>query len=157
VADVIDCLHPEVRGVEVCRVQLFQVPYGTYPTALFQNEKDESDITERQKKEWNHLYGPLEEEGFYLLIDIEIVLALRGGAEIRARQRKRREGGEVRAESIHGLQSVMGAAKDVSPKRGEVSETTPHPQGCMRRGWIEMAAEICRPGSAGGTGQAGHA
>jgi hypothetical protein len=49
-----------------------------HPTALFRYEKDG---TERQRKEWNFLYGPLEEEGFYLLIDVEIVLALRGGAE----------------------------------------------------------------------------
>jgi hypothetical protein len=52
-----------------------------HPTALFRYEKDGTDITERQRKEWNFLYGSLEEEGFYLLIDVEIVLALRGGAE----------------------------------------------------------------------------
>jgi hypothetical protein len=45
--------------------------------------------TERWRKEWNFLYGPLE-EGFYLLIVVEIVLALKGGAELRARQGKRR-------------------------------------------------------------------
>jgi hypothetical protein len=116
----------------VQRIQLLQVQYGVHPTALFRYEKDGTDVTERRKKEWNFLYGSLEEEGFYLLINVEIVLAMRGGAELHARQDKRWGGGEVRTESLHGLQSVMGAAKDISPKRGEVFETAPYSQGCMR-------------------------
>jgi hypothetical protein len=93
-ADVLDCLHAEVRGVEVRRVQLLQVQYWAHSTALFRYEKDGTDVTERWRKEWNFLFGFLEEEGFYLLIDVAIVLALRGGAEMRAQQGKRQ--GEVK-------------------------------------------------------------
>jgi hypothetical protein len=40
----------------------------------------------------------------------------------------------VGAETRHGFQGVKGAAKDVSPKRSEVLEPTPHPLDCMSRG-----------------------
>jgi hypothetical protein len=44
----------------------------------------------------------------------------------------------VRAEAFHGLQYVWGAAKDVSPERGEVFESFPPSQGCMKTGETEM-------------------
>jgi hypothetical protein len=60
------------------------------------------------------------EEGLHFLVDVVIVLALRGGTKVGAWQGKRRGRGEVRAEAFHGLQGVWDAAKDVSPEGGEV-------------------------------------
>jgi hypothetical protein len=86
------------------------------------------------------------------LVDESIVLALRGGAEMRSRQGKRRGGGELRAETLHGLQNVLGAAEDVPPIRREVLEAATHPLDCLRRGEVEMGVEGHRPESADGTG-----
>jgi hypothetical protein len=79
------------------------------------------------------------EEGLYFLVDVEIVLALRGGTKVCAWQEKRRGRGEVRAERFHGLQGVWSAAKDVSSERGEVFETSPHLQDCVKRGETKMS------------------
>jgi hypothetical protein len=70
---------------------------------FLRNEKDGADITGRRRQEQDLLYGPLEEEGLYFLVDVEIIFALRGGAEVCAWQGKRWGRGEVRAETIHGL------------------------------------------------------
>jgi hypothetical protein len=80
------------------------------------NEKDGTDVAERRRKERNFLYGPLGKEGIHLLVDEAIVLALKGDAELRAWQGKRWVGGELRAKTLHSLQSVLGGAEDVPPK-----------------------------------------
>jgi hypothetical protein len=94
VADILDSLHAEVRGVKVRRIQLLQIQDGAHTPTLFWNEKDGTDVAERRRKEWNFLYDPLGKEGIHLLVDEAIVLSLRGGAELWAWQGKRR--GEVK-------------------------------------------------------------
>jgi hypothetical protein len=75
------------------------------------------------------------------LVDETIVLALRGGAEVRTLQGERLGGSEVWAEALYGFQGVLGAVEDVPPKGREVLETAPHPLECRRRGEAEMGDE----------------
>jgi hypothetical protein len=70
----------------VRRVQPLQIKNGAHTPALFRYKKDGTDVTERRR---SFLYGPFGKEGFHLLIDVAIVLALRGGAGQEA-------GGEVK-------------------------------------------------------------
>jgi hypothetical protein len=44
VADIFDGLHAEVGGVQVRRIQLFQVEYQAHTPTLFWDEKDGTDV-----------------------------------------------------------------------------------------------------------------
>jgi hypothetical protein len=48
---------------------------------------------------------------------------------------------EFRAETLHSLQDILGAAKDVPPKQREVLVASPHPLDCRRRGEGKMGVE----------------
>jgi hypothetical protein len=91
-AHILDCLHAEVWGVQVCRIQLFQVEDRPHAATFLEDEEDGADVARR--REWNLFDGPLGKEGLHLLVYVVIVLALRGGGEMRPRQGERR--GEVK-------------------------------------------------------------
>jgi hypothetical protein len=78
---------------------LFRFRIGRIPHSSLERG---ADITSRQRPEWD-LYCPLVEEGLHFLVDVEIVLALRGGTQVYIWQGKRRGRGEVSAEAFHGL------------------------------------------------------
>jgi hypothetical protein len=75
------------------------------------------------------------------LVDEAIVLALRGGAEMRTRQGERQGGGEVRGEAFHGLLAYWVQPR-TSLQNGEVLN---------EEGKAEMRVEGRRPGSTDGT------
>jgi hypothetical protein len=86
------------------------------------------------------------EQGLHFLVDVVIVLTLRGGTKSGAWHGKRRARGEVRAKTIHGLQGIWGVAKDVSPEGGEVFESAPDLQSCMKRRASERSEmSTCAP------------
>jgi hypothetical protein len=99
-----------------------------------------------RRREWNLFEGPLGKEGLHLLVYVVIVLALRGGAEVRPWQGKRWGGSEVGAETRHGFHGIWRAAEDVSTKRSEVLESTPHPLDCRRKGEAKRG-NVEQPGS----------
>jgi hypothetical protein len=82
-------------------------------------------ITARRRPEQDLLYGPLVKEGLYFLVDVKIVLAPERGYTSLCLAGKEVGRGELMAEAFHGLQCVWGAAKEVSPERGEVFESSP--------------------------------
>jgi hypothetical protein len=79
VADVLHCLHAEVWGVKVRRVQLLQVENGAHAAIFLGDEKNGADVAWRKWRERNLFDGPLGKEGLHLLVDEMIVLALRRG------------------------------------------------------------------------------
>jgi hypothetical protein len=89
VVHILDCLHAEVWGVQVCRIQLFQVEDRPHAATFLGDEDDGADVVRRRRREWYLFDGPLGKEGLHFLVYVVIVLALRGGAEIRPRQGER--------------------------------------------------------------------